>query len=269
MKYTKDTLKYLKSNILLLLPCYIIAVLCLTLLINVEAYQTIAQSIGKGSVSDSFIEWFKFFTLFNPDNAFTIIGGIVAYVILILNLAFIHSLIDNHIRFGSRSIRSIASSFNINVVNSLIFTILAMIFHVICGVILAAVMKTCELIPVNYSYVFGLLISAVLMVVIFFVCSLFLLWLPCVEITGFRKYEALNYSYALARQRVWKIFGAFTVPSIIIVAISMAIGMTCPQVVSYIAMPLLVGLLFVYTAVMSYMAYADAEGIEREDLRKY
>jgi hypothetical protein len=269
MKYTKDTLKYLKNNILLLLPCYVIAVVCLTALINFEAYQTIAQSISKGSVSDSFLEWLRFFTLFNPENVFKIIAGIVAYVILILDLAFIHSLIDNHVRFGSRSIRSIASSFNINVVNSFIFTILAICFHFICGIILAAIMKTCELIPLNYSYIFGLILSAILMIVIFFVCSLFMLWLPCVEITGFRKYEALNYSYALARQRVWKIFVAFAIPSIVIISISIAIGMTCHQIAAYIAMPLLIGLLFIYTSVMSYMVYADAEGIEREDLRKY
>jgi hypothetical protein len=130
-------------------------------------------------------------------------------------------------------------------------------------------MKTCELIPLNYSYVFGLIICVLLAIVIFFLCSLFLLWLPCVEITGFRKYEALNYSYALARQRVWKIFVAFAVPTIIIVTISIVIGMTCPKAVAYIAMPLLLGVLFIYTSVMSYMAYADAEGIEREDLRKY
>jgi hypothetical protein len=239
------------------------------LLIDTNAYNTILGSVSEGKISGSFTEWFYFFILFNPSNVFTIIAGLAAYIVLILNLAFVQSLVDNHVRFGSRSIRSIASSFNINVVNSLIFAIFALFIHYLNGVIMAAIMKTCEVIPIAYSYIIGIVLCVLLIVFIFFVCSLFLLWLPCVEITGFKKYEALTYSYALARQRVWKIFAAFSIPVIVIVGISVAVCMTCIAAVSYIVVPLLIGLLFIYTSILCYMVYVDAEGIEREDLKKY
>jgi hypothetical protein len=268
MKYAKDTLKYFKGNPLLL-PCFLIAAACAALLVDVSAYQTIANSIDGGRISDSFCAWFNFFVLFNPQNALSIILGVVAYIVLILDLTLIQSLIDNHVRFGSRSLKSVASGFNINIVNGLMFSVFTIIIHLLSGVVMAAIMKTCELIPVAYSYVIGIIVIAILAIFILFVCSLFLLWLPCVEITGFKKYEALAYSYALARQRIWKIFFSFAVPVFIIVGASVAIGMLCIPVVTYTVVPLLIGALLVYTSVLSYMAYVDAEGIEREDIKKF
>jgi hypothetical protein len=268
MKYAKETLKYLKDN-LVLVPCFVIAVLCAALLVDFQAYQTIAQSIQGGRISDSFVSWLRFFILFNPTNTLSIISGVIGYVVLVLDLAFIHSMIDNHIRFGSHSFRSIMSSFNINVVNGLIYSVFTAILHFLSGVIMAAIMKTSELIPLNYSYIFGMIVCALLAVFIFFVCALFSLWLPCVEITGFKKYEALAYSYALARQRVWKIFASLALPVIILVSAAVVIGMMCSAIVSYIVVPILIGLIFIYTSVHCFIVYVDAENIEREDIRKY
>jgi hypothetical protein len=93
--------------------------------------------------------------------------------------------------------------------------------------------------------------------------------LPCLEITGYRIFEALSYSYSLAKLHIWKIVIAIGVPFIIIFAIVTTLAFTCPPPVLYIAAPILMGCLFTYAALACYIIFVDAEGIEREDLKKY
>jgi hypothetical protein len=264
----KDTLKYFKSNPLLIV-CYLVAAFSIGFLINPEAYSTIASSAQDGTISGSFFAWLKFFILFNPDNALTIVTGIAAYLLLISDLALIHSLVDKHVRFGTKSLRSIGIGYNINIVNGLIFSIFAMIVQFVVAAINAAIMKTCELIPVAYSYALGVAICFALIIFILFVAGLFLLWLPCVEVTGFKKFDALSYAYALARPRAWKIFASLALPAIVTIAICTTVGLLCIKLVTYLVIPVVLGIFFVYVAVLSYMIYAEAEGISREDLKKY
>jgi hypothetical protein len=253
----------------LLLPCYLIAAFAFGLLINPAAYSTIALSVGDGTISGSFTAWMTFFILFNPQNVLTTLSGVVAYVILIVDLALIHSLVDKHIRFGTKNLRSVAGGFNINIVNGIIFTLFAIIAQLIVAAVISAIMKTCELIPVSYSYIAGIVICSALLIFILFVAGLFLLWLPCVDVTGFKKFDALNYSYALARPRAKSIFCAFAIPAIIIFIACVAVGLLCMNLVIYLVVPVLLGLFFTYVAILSYIIYADEEGISREDLKKY
>jgi hypothetical protein len=198
-----------------------------------------------------------------------ILSGIAAYLVLVLDLALIHSLIDNHVRFGSKSFRSIANSFNINVVNGFIFAIFALVAMFISTVIMAAIMKTSCLLQVDYSYIIGIIVCAAVLIFMLFISSLFMLWLPCVEITGFKKFEALNYSYSLARTRIRSIFLSVAPPAFVTVVVSIAIALAEITLLTYIALPIIMALLYMYSAVLSYIVYVDAEGIEREDLKKY
>jgi hypothetical protein len=268
MRYVKGTLLYIKSNPLLI-PCYLIAAFAFGLLINPAAYQTISLSLTDGNISNSFTAWLSFLTLFNPQNVYTSISSVMAYIILICDLAFIHSLVDKHIRFGTKSLRSVTSGFNINIVNGIIFAAFAIIAQLIVAAVISAVMKTCELIPVSYSYIAGIIICAAIFLFVLFVAGLFLLWLPCVEVTGFKKFDALNYSYALARPKAWNIFAAFAVPAAATFTACIAVGLLCARIVTYLVLPVIMGLFFVYTAVLSYIIYAEEEGISREDLKKY
>jgi threonine/homoserine/homoserine lactone efflux protein len=90
-----------------------------------------------------------------------------------------------------------------------------------------------------------------------------------VEVTGFKKYEALLYAYALARQRMKGLFVSFSLPLVIVTLVSLTVSFLTAMPVAFVVVPILCGTLFIYFAVLSYIAYADAEGIEREDLKKY
>jgi hypothetical protein len=267
MKYIKLTLKYVTSN-LLLLPCYVVAIICFALIINPAADHLIIANATSGQ-PNNFYNWFAALLLFNPLNWSTYLSGIIAYAVLICDLAFIHSLVDKHVRFGSKSFRSITNGFNINVCNGLILAVFAIVLHLLATVIFAAVMTTCEALMPPYSYILGILICLIFFVALSLAASLFLMWLPCVEVTGFKKYEALLYAYALARQRMKGLFVSFSIPLVIVTLVSLTVSFLTAMPVAFVVVPILCGTLFIYFAVLSYIAYADAEGIEREDLKKY
>lgn len=268
MKYAINTLKYIKNNPLLI-PCYLIAAMAVAALADPFAFRAVADSCADGAISGSYTLWLKFFLFVNPTNWMTILTGVAAYVVLILDLAFIHSLIDKHIRFGSKSFRSIASGFNINVVNSLILAVFVILAELVFAFLTAAIVKTFASISVPYVYVVGFVICAALAALALYASSLFMLWLPCVEVTGFKKFEALTYSYLLSRPRARGLFVSLAVPFALCYAACTTIELTCVPLAAFITVPLLAGAFFLYSSVLCYIAYAEAEGIEREDLKKY
>ncbi len=267
MKYIIETIKYLKSN-LLLLPALAVAILAFAPIIDYTAAEFIIDSYSAGKITDSFTAWFKLFLPFNTHNWLTIVLSIVAYVALVVDIAFIHSMVDKHIRFGSKSFRSIISSFTINFLYGLICMVIIGVACVILAVLLAVVMKTFALAPA-YVFIAGVIICAIIILVFMFIASHFFLWLPCAEITGFRMSEALYSSYAQARTVRWKLFAAIALPLAAAVLIISLCGAFLGTVAALISGAVCFGCSYMLIVVESYMAYADVEGIEREDLRKY
>ena len=267
MKYITDALKYLKSN-LLLLPALAVAVLAFAPIIDYTAVEFIIRSFSDGKVSDSFTAWLKLFVPFNTESWLTIVLSIAAYAALVLDVAFIHSMVDKHVRFGSKSFRSIVSSFTINFIYGLICMAVTAAACIILAVVLAAIMKTFALAPA-YVFIAGAVLCAIILALFVFVAAHFFLWLPCAEITGFRMSEALYYSYAQAKTVRWRNFTAIALPLALAVAVTSLFAAFLGTAAAVISGATSFGCAFTVIVVASYMAYADTEGIEREDLKKY
>ena len=267
MKYIIDTLKYLKSN-LLLLPALAVAVLAFSAIFDYSAAETIINSFSQGNVTNSFTAWLRLFLPINVSDWFTCIFSIVAYILLVIDTAFIHSMVDKHVRFGSKSFRSIMSSFSINFIYSVITLVLLIIGTSIAAVLFTAIMKTTAL-GAPYLFIAGLAICLVISYVLTFIFAHFFLWLPCAEVTGFRMSEALYSSYALARTVRWKIFAMLAITLTVDLVITVPVAIFLGEIVSLIVSSCAFGCSFLFVVVASYIIYADVEGIEREDLRKY
>lgn len=267
MKYLIDALKYLKSN-LLLLPSLAVAILAFAPIIDYTTAKNIVSSFTDGTITSQFTAWLKLFLPFNTENWLTIVLSIVAYIALVLDVAFIHSMVDKHIRFGSKSFRSIMSSFTINFIYGLITMVVLAVAVFILALLMALIMSAFALTP-PYVFIVGIVLCVALDVVAVFIAGHFFLWLPCTEITGFKMGEALYSSYAQAKTIRWRNFVAIGLPLLISFAVTIVIFVTLGQVAGAIAGSICFGCAFMVIIVASYMAYADAEGIEREDLKKY
>lgn len=267
MKYIVDTLKYLKSN-LLLLPALAVAIVACVPLINYDAMHVISQSFTNGVTDSDFADWFFLFFPINMQDWSMALISAASYIVLALDLAFVHSMVDKHVRFGTKSFRSIMSSMTINFMYALACVLLIFVCYALFSLLLALIMFTFAHIA-PYVIFAGMVICILLMIGLMFIAGHFFLWLPCVEITGYRIFEAISYSYALARYRRWRIFAAIIIPTVIAVAVSYTVTVFAEAAVAYIIAPIFIGCLLTFLSVVSYIAYADADGIEREDLRKY
>lgn len=268
MKYIIETLKYIKNNFFLLLPSLAVAMLAFAPIIDFSAGARIAEGFSDGKITAGFSDWFKLFMPFNSENWITIVLSIAAYVALVLDVAFTHSMVDKHIRFGSRNFRSILSSFTINFIYGLISMIAVAAAVLILALLMAIIMTAFSLAPA-YVFIAGAAICVLLALFFVFVTAHFFLWLPCAEITGYRMSEALYSSYAQARTIRWHNFVAIALPLAVALVITTLIAVFLGNAAAIIAGAVCFGCAYMVIIVSSYMAYADVEGIEREDLRKY
>lgn len=268
MKYITDTLKYIKNNFILMLPSLAVAVLAFAVILDYTAVENIADGYADGRISQSFTDWFRLFIPFNSANWVMITLSIAAYVALVLNVAFVHSMVDKHVRFGSRSFRSIISSFTINFIYGLISMAAIFVAAVILAVLMAVIMKTFALMP-PYMFIAGGAICLIIAAIFVFIAAHFFLWLPCAEITGFKMSEALYSSYAQARRVRWKNFAAISLPLVAAAAVTTLFGVFLGHVAAMISGAVCFGCAYMMIIISSYMAYVDVEGIEREDLKKY
>lgn len=267
MKYITDTLKYLKSN-LLLLPALAVAMAAFAIIIDFDAAERVAQSYSNGVLQASLTDWIRLFVPFNTENWLTGLLSVVAYAALIFDVAFVHSMVDKHIRFGSKSFRSIISSLTINCVYGYVFTLVLAAACTLLGLVTAVVMRAFSLAPA-YVFIAGAALCSLLSAFAVFVAAHIALWLPCSEITGYKMGEAFYCSYAQARTVRWKIFFALIIPLAAAVVITALFTVFVNAAAGRIAGAICFGCAFMFISVATYIAYADVEGIERVDLKKY
>ncbi|MGN0813925.1 MAG: hypothetical protein ACI4MH_01680 [Candidatus Coproplasma sp.] len=268
MKYIINTFKYLKSN-LLLLPALFVAMVAFAPIFDYSAFEQIATSFSDGHISSSFNVWLCFFLPVHTKNWLTVLLSVLGYVALIVDLAYIQSLTDKHVRFGSKSFRSMMSSLSVNFWYGLMLSVLLALVSSVNAFIFAAIMKTFAMFNTPYLFIGGIVICGLILFVELFVFCHFSLWLPCIEITGFKAYEALSYSYSLARPIRWRLFFTVTVPVIIVAAIWFVVTFTCTAWIATVISAAVCGFAFVLIITACYLAYVDREGIEREDLKRY
>ena len=268
MKYIVNTLKYLKSN-LLLLPALAVAMVAFAPIFDYAAFEQIATSFSDGRICSSFNVWLCFFLPVHTENWLTVLLSVLGYIVLIVDLSYMQSLTDKHVRFGSKSFRSIMSSLSVNFWYGLTLAALLAVAAALNAFIFAAVMKTFAMFTAPYIFVCGVVICGLLTIAELFGFCHFSLWLPCIEITGFKAFEALSYSYSLARPIRWRLFFTLSVPVIIASIIWFAVTLTCNAWVAAVISAAVCGFAFVFITTACYLAYVDREGIEREDIKHY
>ena len=185
-----------------------------------------------------------------------------------MDVAYIHSMVDKHIRFGSKSFRSIMSSFTINFIYGLIAMVILFAAVLILALLMALIMSAFAL-AAPYVFIVGIILCLALIVLFMFIAAHFFLWLPCAEITGFKMSEALYSSYAQARTVRWRNFVAIGLPLAFALMLTALFGLALGSAAGTFAGSIFYGCAYMIIVVASYMAYADVEGIEREDLKKY
>lgn len=273
MRYTLKSSKYIVKNFFYLIPFAIIPAFFCALSIDGEAIFCAIESFFNGTLTEwHFFHLFRAVSIFNFSSLETSIGGVLAIPVIILSTALLLALLDKHMRFGKRTYNGIFSKLNDNFVSTCGYVVLLLVLYEVWALITSAFLFLFSRITdVWLAYTLVCLSFVAMHVVLIYAISFIYLWLPCMQITGFKASEALYYSHQLMAPIKWKIL----VSQVVLLLGTETLVTVCAwflyeYVIWFIIIATLfcAGLLLVYCVRMM-TVYFDRDNIERADLMKY
>ncbi len=272
MKYTVQSTKYVFKNLLYLFPFAILPALFLSVSTDQAAVVSVIKAFFTGEINDwSFGEIFRAVSILNFASWQAIVFGLVGIIVIVPCVALMMALLEKHMRIGKRTFNGLWGKLNDNFISTCGCVLLLLAIYEIWTLILAALMflfAQIEILPLTYALAVITFIAFHILLVV--VISTIYLWLPCMQITGFRAYEALVYSYHLMGQIKGKIIVAQLAILFFVEALvcACAVFVTAGLAFNIIAASLYAGVLMIFCVRMQ-VAYFDRDHIERADLIKY
>ncbi len=272
MKYTLRSSKYIAKNFFYLIPFALIPAFFCAVSIDGEAIRCAIEAFFTGDLVDEwhFDHLFRAISVFSFASWESIIGGVLAIPIMIVCVAMLLALLDKHMRFGKRTYNGIFGKLNDNFVSTAGYTVLLLLIYEVWALITSALLFFFSRIEIPIVAYFFVVVSFIGMhVVLVYVISFIYLWLPCMQITGFRSGEALYYSHQLMAPIKSKILlsqvGLLLLTEALVTVSSMFISGWVFLVLSTLFCAILVLLYCVRMMVV----YFDRDNIDRADLKKY
>ncbi len=272
MKYTAKTMAYNAKNFFYVFPLVILPAFFLSFTVARGDIVAVAQKVTTGGWQEiTFWEVFQAVSIFNFSSWGTVLAGFFGIAALVLCVALLMAFTDKHMRFGKRTFNGLWEKLNDNLLSTFGVTMLLIVLYELWTVLLTALIMLCLQLPFAAACVFVSIVFVAMHVVLTYLISFGYLWLPCMQITGFRVFEALRYSFILCEPVQMKIILAQTVSMLIAEFAILAATLLLPatQAVSVLVTTLLYALLILQFCVRMQIVYFDREQIERADLKHY
>ena len=208
MKYTLQSSKYILKNFLYVFPFALFPAFFLSISIDKGAVTSVLSTFFQGRLSAwNFSDLFRAISVLNFGSWQSVVFGIFWLLIIVPCVALMMALLEKHFRIGKRTFNGIWSKLNDNVISTCGFTVLLVSVYEIWALIAAAILFFVSRVSIAVvAYTLSLLFLLGLHFVLLYVVGTVYLWLPCMQITGFRALEALHYSYQLILPVRWRVF---------------------------------------------------------------
>lgn len=270
--YTIQSGKYISKNFFYLLPFALLPAFFLSLCLAKEDLIFVTQALISGNIKDlRFVPLFSAISVLNFASWESVIVGIIAIVLLIACTAMLMALLEKHMRIGKRSFRGLFSKLNDNLIPTLVYACVVLVIYEVWSLVTAAGVLLMSKIPLVWlAYTLAAIIFAAAHVVLIYMLGFLYLWLPCMQITGFRAWEAFQYSYHLMAPVRYGILG---VQTLLLCAVGGLTWIFAWFVADGLAFTVITTLLYV-VLIMVYcvrmeIVYFDRENIERADYKRY
>lgn len=272
MKYTLQSSKYVFKNFIYLFPFAILPAIFFAVSTDKTAITDIVNALLAGDISKwTFGGLFNAISLIDFASWKTFVFGTIGVILIIFCIALLMALLEKHMRIGKRTYNGLFGKLNDNFMSTLCVVLTVLAIYELWVLLLSAflfLISRITIVPIAY----GLVIVAFVLFHVLLMTSVgaIYLWLPCMQITGFRAIEALLYSYQLMNEVKWKIMLA-QIGVLIVVESLVCLCAVC--LVEIFAFRLVVALLYagvtmIYCVRMQ-IAYFDRDNIERADGRRY
>ena len=272
MKYTFKTMQYNAKNFFYLFPLVLAPAFVLAFTLAREDIFAIVEKLQSGALSEiTFKEIFQAVSIFNFASWETVIAGTLGVIALVVFGSLMMAFTDKHMRFGKRTFNGLWAKLNDNLLSTFGVTMLLVAIYELWTLLLTSLIMLCLLLPFGLACVFSGVVLVGMHVVLMYLISLGYLWLPCMQITGFRTFEALRYGFILCEPVQFKIIGAQTLSMLLAEIAIVAVTLWLPgaQLVSVLVTTGLYALLILQFCVRMQIVYFDREQLERADLKRY
>ena len=272
MKYTVQSSKYVFKNFIYLFPFAILPAIFLAISTDEKAIIEVVRAFVDGRVGDwAFPDVFMAISVFNFGTWQSIVFGFVGIIAFIPCVALLMALLEKHMRIGKRTFNGLWAKLNDNFLSTAGVVLLVFAIYELWSLLLAAFLFFVSRITAKViAYTFVVIIFIAFHVLLMVAIGAIYLWLPCMQITGFRAVEALSYAYQLMNPIKAKII----VMQLLALMLTEALICTCalflPMAIVFncIVAILYAGLLMIYCVRMQ-VVYFDCDHIERADMIKY
>ncbi len=272
MKYTLQSGKYVFKNIIYLLPFAILPALFLAISTDQVAIVGVVRGVLDGNLKDwSFTEIFRAISVLNFASWQSIVFGIICIIVLVPSVALMMALLEKHFRIGKRTFNGLLGRLNDNFISTFGGTFLLLTIYEIWTLVLSAVLfllSRISLLGVAYPLLgVAFLVFHILLIL---AVSTIYLWLPCMQITGFRAFEALQYSYHLIADVKGRIIIGQIMTLLIVEGLIVLCALFVQSALAFmIITAVLYAILIMIFCVRMQVVYFDRDHIERADMRKY
>lgn len=272
MRYTAQSGKYILKNFWYIFPFAIIPAFFFALSADQEAIRCAVETLFAGGINEfHFTHLFRAISILNFASLQSVVFGLLGVLLIVVCVAMMLALLDKHMRIGKRTYNGLFSKLNDNLVSTAGYAFLLLVIYEIWALVTAALLDLFFIIPnVAVAYITAGVVFLAMHTVLIYAIGAIYLWLPCMQITGFRAIEALQYSYQLTSPVKWRLlfgqlFSLFLVEALICV---------CAYFIPYSGVFWLVtaglySLLIMTYCVRMMVAYFERDNIERADLNRY
>ena len=199
------------------------------------------------------------------------LSGIVGIAVLVVCISMLTAFLEKHMRIGKRTLNGVFSKVNDNFISTTGLIVLFLFIYEIWALVLSALWYFVTGVSnVVIAYVLLALVYLAMHFVLLYAMSLFYLWMPCVQITGFTAFDALTYSYHLLAPIQLRIVLAqlgvlLACEGIIGATIVLLQGNTAGFMVATVLYTMII---LIYSIRML-VVYFDRAQLDRADLKKY
>ena len=257
--------KYLAKNIWFVLPFAILPAVFLALSLDYTAIGALVRGIFSGEPRLSFLGYFGAFGLLRFDSALGAVFDTLAFVTAVFFGAFLLSFVEKHLRIGKRTMSGVPAGTGRILFSMLAVTALYLVLYEVWAIVLSAICFAISAIratPLVYVLFFLAFLATSFALV--YVATIFYLWLPCRQLTGFGFYDAFVYSYRLMMGVRWRLIFAYAVSFLAGIVVVGGLSVTHEAIFRTVGVALLIVLFLSFTVRMETVYFAQ-DKLDRED----
>lgn len=271
MKYTAQSSKYIFKNFLYLFPLAVLPAFFLALSTDKASIDCLVETLRGGALQEMhFHHVFRAISVLNFASWPAIVAGFISMLAIVVCVALMMALIEKHFRIGKRTFNGLFSKLNDYLPSTLWYGALLLVIYELWTLITSALifsMSRITILPLAYALIALAFLG--MHVVLIYLVGIIYLWLPCMQITGFRAIEALHYSYQLLAPVKWRILAGQIAFLLFVEAVVGALAVVVGSVTFTVLTTLLYAILIMVYCVRMQIVYFDRDNIERADLRNY